>query len=110
MYSAWGTSKIRGSRRLIEAAAAKGGDATWGVPLPPEQVERRRRNAKKLNLRRFLRENHFVRGRAWTGKQLALLRSDHDERIARQIGRTPMAVRFKRIKVGILVLRDWRLR
>jgi hypothetical protein len=41
-----------GSRRLIRAAAEKGAAAQRGVPLPAEQVERRRQTALELDLGR----------------------------------------------------------
>src|SRR5262249_13361406 len=43
-----------GSHRLIRAAAPKAAAEVRGKPLPPEQIERRRRTARKLNLGQYL--------------------------------------------------------
>jgi hypothetical protein len=45
-----GRDGTEGSRRLIRAAAEKGADQVRGKPLSAEQVERRRRTARALNL------------------------------------------------------------
>jgi hypothetical protein len=44
-----------GSQRLIRDASEQGAAQVRGKPLPPEQVERRRRTAVELGLGRFLR-------------------------------------------------------
>lgn len=43
-----------GSRRLIRAASAKEASRYRGKRLPPDQVERRRRTARELDLGRYL--------------------------------------------------------
>jgi hypothetical protein len=57
-----GRADSEGSRRLIAAAAEKGATKTRGVPLAPDQVERRRRTAIELDLGRNLRPGY---GGAW---------------------------------------------
>jgi hypothetical protein len=52
-----------GSRRLMLAASAKGAAAVRGVPLPPEQVEQRRRTALEKNLAQYLPKGYH--GPCW---------------------------------------------
>ena len=85
---------VRRQRAASEAGAAK----TRGVPLPPEQVERRRRTALRLNLGRYLKTGYH--GPWWTRAEVALLGRVPDEEVARRTGRTPNAVRCKREKLG----------
>jgi hypothetical protein len=88
-----------GSRRLIQAAAQAGAAVVRGQPLPPEQVEVRRRNALAHNLAQYLRTGYH--GPWWTPEELALLGTLPDEVVAAQIGRTPGAVRSKPTARGI---------
>jgi hypothetical protein len=87
-----------GSRRLVRAASAKGAERTRGVPLPPEQVERRRRTALLLGLARHLKTGYH--GPWWNKAEVALLGKVPDEEVARRTGRTPRAVRQKREMLG----------
>jgi hypothetical protein len=68
------------------------------VPLPAEQVERRRRTARRLNLGRYLKKGYH--GPWWTRAEMALLGRVPDEEVARRTGRTPAAVRRKRETLG----------
>jgi hypothetical protein len=88
-----------GSRRLIRAAAAAGGQALADRKLTAEQIERRRRTALELNLARHLRPGYH--GPWWTPEQLALLGTLPDTEVAARIGRTPGAVRSQRTLRGI---------
>jgi hypothetical protein len=49
-----------------------------------------------------------VRAREWTDEELALLGTDHDEVIAKKIGRTAGAVGQKRREQGVKLFRDRR--
>jgi hypothetical protein len=70
-----------------------------GVPLSPEEIERRRRTALELNPKRYLKTGYH--GRCCTPEELTLLGRLSDEEVARRIGRTPNAVRQKRELLGI---------
>jgi hypothetical protein len=94
-----GRMDSEGSRRLILAASEKGADAVRGVPLPPEQVQQRRRTAIALNLGRNLRLGYH--GRRWTDEEIALLDTLPDAEVATRAGRTTDAVRRKRESLGI---------
>jgi hypothetical protein len=85
---------VRRQRAAAEAGAAK----TRGVPLPPEQVERRRRTALELGLARHFQPGYH--GPWWTRAEVALLGRVPDEEVARRTRRTPNAVRCKREKLG----------
>jgi hypothetical protein len=80
-----------GTRRLIQAAAAAGGEALAYRGLSDEQCEQRSRAAVRLNLKRFLRLGYH--GPRWTRQQLALLGKEPDEIVAGKVGRGVNAVR-----------------
>jgi hypothetical protein len=85
--------------RLVAQASA---DATRGKPLPPEQVERRRRTARELNLGQYLQPCPCPNGsRPWTDDELALLGTMTDHALAARLSRTVNAVRIMRLKRGI---------
>ena len=88
-----GTCRLR--RAVTEKIAAK----LRGKPLPPEQVERRRRTALELDLGRNLKRAREAR--AWPAWQLGLLGTALDEEVAARIGRSVDAVRRMREKHGI---------
>jgi hypothetical protein len=83
-----------GSRRLIRAASERGAEQFRGRRLTDEQVERRRRTAKELNLGRHLHKGYY--GPWWTKAEMALLGWLPDEEVARRTGRSTDAVRQKR--------------
>ena len=89
-----------GSQRLIRGASEQGAARTRGVRLPPEQVERRRRTARALNLGRHL-PTGCSHAPWWSPAELRLLGSLPDDEVAAKVGRTPNAVRCKREKLGI---------
>jgi hypothetical protein len=60
-----------GTRRLHQAACAKGAERLRGKHLSPEQVEQRQRTAHALNLGQYLEAAR--QKRAWPAKHLALL-------------------------------------
>jgi hypothetical protein len=92
----WGTE---GSRRLHKVLSEAGAEATRGQPLSPKQVEQRREQAINLNLGRYLKPGYH--GRWWTRKELALLGTSPDNVVARLVGRTTIAVRLMRTRLGI---------
>jgi hypothetical protein len=98
-----------GSQRLVRAASAKGADHYRGKKLPPEQVERRRRTARELGLRRHLRPGYNL-GPWWSPAEVRLLGKLPDEDVAAKVGRSPDAVRQKRQELGIPNPRDRRRR
>jgi hypothetical protein len=100
-----GRDGTEGSRRLIRAAAEKGADQVRGKPLSPEQVERRRRTARALNLGQYLDPAH---GQGWTQDELRLLGKLPDAGVAARTGRSANAVRVKRTRLGIPTVRDRR--
>ena len=71
-------------------------DTRWQAPAP-NQVARRRQTARQLGLRPTGR----WKGREWTAEQLRLLGTMPDAELAEQIGRTPIAVRIRRERLGI---------
>jgi hypothetical protein len=89
-----GRTDNAGSRRLIHAAAAEGGEAIRDRGLTPEEVERCRRTNRALGLGRNLWPGYH--GPRWTPQQLALLGTLPDEEVANRTGRTPNAVRVMR--------------
>jgi hypothetical protein len=104
-----GRLNCEGSRRLIRQASEQGAAQVRGKPLPPEQVERRRRTARELNLARHLRHGYNL-GPWWSPAELKLLGRLPDEEVAARTGRTPNAVRVKRTRLGIPTARDRRCR
>jgi hypothetical protein len=79
------------------------------VRLPPEQVERRRRTARALNLGRHLPTGCNY-APWWSLAELRLLGRLPDGEVAAKVGRTPNAVRQKRQELGIPNPRDRRRR
>jgi hypothetical protein len=90
-----------GSAKLRVDLNEKLANRTRGKKLPPDQVERRRRTARELNLGQHLAVARACREGLWTRKELRLLGKMPDAEVAEQIGRTVNAVRIKREKHGI---------
>jgi hypothetical protein len=90
-----------GSRRLILAAGLAGAAAVRGKPMPPDQVEERRRIAIALNLGKNLERYRRPNGRPWTAEELAALGTAPDAELAQRFGRTEAAVRVQRDRLGI---------
>jgi hypothetical protein len=93
-----GWSGTEGTRRLVRAGQQRQAAKLRGRPLPPEQVEVRRRNALMNNQAQYF---HPAHGAGWRAGQLALLGLYPDDRVAELTGRTENAVRLKRQKLGI---------
>jgi len=85
--------------RQCQAASEMGAAEQRGRELPPEQVERRRRTARELNLARHLKTGYH--GPWWTREQLRLVGTEPDEVVAEKVGRTAQAVRSMRTRLGI---------
>ena len=94
-----GWAGTEGTRRLVQENQAKAVAQLRGKPLPPEQVEQRRRSARELNLAQNLAA--AWRKRAWPDEHLALLGTMRDAEAAERTGRGENAVRVKRSKLGI---------
>jgi hypothetical protein len=95
-----------GSARLRKELNRKLGAGLKGKRLSPEQVEQRRQTAKALGLKPPQRPG----GRPWTKKELDLLGSLPDGKLAARLGRTEMAVRVMRNRQGIPSAEDRRRR
>ena len=95
-----------GSARLRKAINRELVSQMKGKPLPPEQVERRRRTAKELGLRPPPRPG----GRPWTERELGFLGTAPDAELAARFGRTETAVRVMRLRRGVPSPRDRRRR
>jgi hypothetical protein len=95
-----------GSARLRKDLNAELAAGLKGKPLPPEQVERRRRTAKALGLRPPQRPG----GRPWTKRELDRLGTQPDGELAARIGRTETAVRVMRLRRDIPSAEDRRRR
>ena len=86
----------------MRLAGQAGADALRGQPLPPDQVERRRRTAIELNLGRIIQPCPCPNGsRPWTADELALLGTMTDHALASRLSRTVNAVRISRLRRGI---------
>jgi hypothetical protein len=94
-----GRTDNEGSRRLIRAAAAAGGEALRERGLTEEECDERSRRALRLNLAQHLWTGYH--GPRWTLAQLQLLGRFPDEVVAAKVGRTVEAVRCKRTSLGI---------
>jgi hypothetical protein len=94
-----GRSDSPGTRRLVKAASEAGAATQRGRRLPAEQVERRRRMSRELNLARHLRPGYH--GPRWSAEDLALLGTAADADVGAQVGRTVGAVRVMRTRLGI---------
>jgi hypothetical protein len=88
-----------GSRRLILAAAAAGGQAMRERGLSDEECDQRSRAALRLDLKRFLHLGYH--GPRWTPEQLQLLGKEPDAVVAGKVGRSVNAVRVMRGRLGI---------
>jgi hypothetical protein len=83
--------------QLQQLAEQTGAAVLRGAGLPPEDCERRRRTALKLNLRRYIKTGYH--GPWGTEAELALLDTMPDAKVAARIGRSAAAVRSKRGRV-----------
>jgi hypothetical protein len=89
----------KGSAKLHEQICKKGADAVRGKQFSDERCDAQAERSKKLGLRppnRWTEENG-----AWTKDELTILGTERDAEIAEFIGRTTIAVRCKRVSLGI---------
>jgi hypothetical protein len=101
-----GPTDNEGSRRLIRAAAAAGGEALRERGLTDEECDERSRRALRLNLGQYLWTGYH--SPRWTATQRRLLGRHPDEVVAAKVGRTVGAVRCKRTALGIPTALDRR--
>jgi hypothetical protein len=88
-----------GSEKLHEQICKKGADAVRGKQFSDERCDAQAERSKKLGLHppnRWTEENG-----AWTKDELTILGTEKDAEIAELIGRTTIAVRCKRVSLGI---------
>jgi hypothetical protein len=85
------------------AASEKGAARVRGVPLPPEQVERRRCTALELGLGRNLVPGYHRRhtALAWTTEEDEAVRTLPPAEAAEKTGRTILAVYRRRSLLGL---------
>ena len=89
-----------GSLRLMRLVGQASADATRGKPLPPEQVEQRRRTAIALNLGRHLQPCPCPNGsRPWTKADDAIVRRLDPGAAAQRLGRIVTAVYNRRWQI-----------
>lgn len=98
-FGVGGRATTRGSRAAIRAAARKGAAAMKEKAWSPEELEAKAATARRVGLRPPTRWTPARGG--WTADQVALLGTDHDEAIAKRIGRSPGAVTSKRVGLKI---------
>ncbi len=93
-FGVGGCATTKGSRRAIRAAARKGAEAMKAKEWSDGERDARAKLSKRLGLKPPSRWTASHGG--WTKRELKLLGTDHDEAIARKIGRTRGAVTSKR--------------
>ena len=94
-----GRTDNEGTARLVLAAAEKGAEAVKAREWTGAEREQRRQvNAEKGLGRNLVTGYH---GPRWMAEDIALLDSAPDVEVARQVGRTPNAVRVMRDRLGI---------
>ena len=98
-FGVGGHATTPGSRNAIRAAAVKGAAAIKAKDWTDEELDRMAEAAKRRGTRPPQRWTPARGG--WTAAQVKLLGTDHDEVIAKRIGRTTEAVRVKRVRFGI---------
>src|SRR5262249_23632634 len=93
-----GWTATEGTRRLVRANAAKGGEGMRQRGVTPRERAKRRRTARRLNLGQYFDPAH---GAGWSDAELQLLGTAPDDEVAQRTGRTANAVRVKRTRLGI---------
>jgi len=92
-FGVGGRATTKGSKRAIRAAAQLGAKAVKARVWTDAELDKKAATAKRIGLKpvRWAPD----RG-GWTAEQLALLGTDHDEAIAKKLGRTRSAVTSQR--------------
>jgi hypothetical protein len=96
----------KGTRRLIRSASQRGACTMKLFGLSDKVCDRMSERSKRLNLIRFAKPGYH--GPRWTRKELQLLGTISDEKLAAEIGRTITAVRVMRLRHGIAINCDKR--
>ena len=97
----WGS---QGSRQLLQQNAAKAHDAIRGAPMKLTLRQwQKRSKAMKGTVRRLLGAKGHCNNtdRPWTVEEIALLGTGPDFEIGMKVKRSRIAVRHKRLKLGI---------
>jgi hypothetical protein len=102
-FGVGGHATTEGSKRAIRAAAQQGADAMKAKVWTAAD----RRAASRRAKRRGQKPTGRWAGREWTPDQLALLGTDHDNAIAKRIGRTTGAVTTKRTLRKVPAFSGW---
>jgi hypothetical protein len=100
-----------GSRRLVFAASSRGADELRGLPLPPEQVERRRRTPIEQNYGRHLLPGYNgFNVRKWTEEEDEWLATLSPAEVVQRTGRSLLAVYGRRsmLRTALGLLDRWR--
>ena len=98
-FGVGGRATTRGSRAAIRAAARAGAEAMKSRGWTTDERKAKAATARRIRLRPPTRWTPARGG--WTADQVALLGTDHDEAIAKRIGRSPGAVTSKRVGLKI---------
>jgi hypothetical protein len=96
-FGVGGHATTKGSRRAIRTAAQAGAASVKAKVWTLAELRAKSVTSNKLGLRPTGR----WKGREWTPEEVALLGTDHDEAIARRIGRSRSAVTTQRVRRGI---------
>jgi transposase-like protein len=102
-FGVGGHATTKGSKRANRAASQRGAAAAKAKVWTAKERRARSRLSKRLGLKPTGR----WKGKEWTEEQLALLGTDHDEAIARKIGRTRGAGTSKRVALKIPAYSGW---
>jgi hypothetical protein len=94
-----GPFATEGTKRLQRAVSEKAVATLRARVFTPEEIERYRETALRLNLGQYARAAALAS--AWPEEQVRLLGMAPDEEVARRIGRTVNAVRLKRTRRAI---------
>ena len=98
-FGVGGRATTRGSRAAIRVAARKGAAAMKSRGWTPDERKAKAATSRRIGLRPPPRWTPARGG--WTADQIASLGTDHDEAVARRIGRSPSAVTSKRVGLKI---------
>ena len=92
-----------GTKRAVRGAAQKGAEAVKVKVWTAAERRAVSRRSKRLKLKPTGRWT----GREWTPAQLALVSTDHDEAVAKKLGRSRTAVTAKRLELNRPAYSGW---
>ena len=104
-FGVGGHATTTGSKRAIRTAAKQGGAAVKAKVWTDEERDAKADAAKRCGTRPGPRWTPERGG--WTPEELALLGTDHDEAIAKKVGRTRSAVTSQRTLLKIPAFSGW---